>query len=88
MNQVSPTAVIRAPVRFVGSWPQIASPPYRYVSPIARWSSPALGVWPCWKLSTSAAIATIVPRTPMARRRPRPLMAGTLTHGIPREEQG
>ena len=27
MNQVSPTAVIRAPVRFAGSWPQIASPP-------------------------------------------------------------
>ena len=29
MNQVSPTAVISAPVRLVGSWPQIASPPYR-----------------------------------------------------------
>ena len=44
MNQVSPTAVISAPVRLVGSWPQIASPPYRYVRPIARCSRPALGV--------------------------------------------
>ena len=29
MNQVSPTRVISAPVRFAGSWSQIASPPYR-----------------------------------------------------------
>ena len=36
MNQVSPTAVISAPVRLAGSWPQIASPPYRYVRPIAQ----------------------------------------------------
>ncbi len=29
MNHVSPTAVISRPVRFAGSWPQIARPPYR-----------------------------------------------------------
>ena len=76
MNQVSPTAVISLPVRLAGSWPQIASPPNRYVRPMARWSMAVLAGSPDRRAIVSPVTATIVPSTPMASRIRRSLMAG------------
>jgi len=43
MKNVTPTAVISRPVLFGGSCVQMARPPYRYVSPMAKFRSAADG---------------------------------------------